>query len=253
MSLSRLAQRICHRNTGVGADGLIAVRTVPALEMLFFNQDGSSAPMCGNGIRCFAKYCLDSGIKSEKEYPVKTGVGTMHIRIVSTEPFLACVGMGKPIFLPGAFGVQSEESDFLSQNLRTSCGEVTVSSCFMGTVHTVLFVDDLKAVAVETLGKEIEGHPVFTEKTNVNFVEVIDDSTLRLVTYERGVGRTNACGTGACASLVIGARLLKCGRTADVLLPLGKLHVEQNDQEEVTMTGPAEKICEGTVEIGGVL
>lgn len=243
-SYPELAKKICHRNLGIGADGLIIVKSDP-LEMIFYNGDGSRAPMCGNGIRCFAKFCYDEGICTDRTYPVITLAGVMIIRVVSLVPFLVEVNMGKPDFDPKKSFIQTDQEQFLNQRLLLADGEAEVNSCFMGTIHTVVWIEDLDKIDAESLGKEISNHPIFAEKTNVNMVQVLNDHTLRLKTYERGAGMTFACGTGACASLVIGALQGKCGKEADVLLPYGQLHIIQKSDDEVMMTGPAVKIGQG--------
>lgn len=246
-SYSELAQEICHRNLGIGADGLIIVKENP-LGMIFYNSDGSKAPMCGNGIRCFSKYCCDENICEKDHYPVETLAGLMHINIVGKNPFLAEVNMGKPFFNPNMLGIHSNQEDFLKQKLQLKEREIEVSSCFMGTIHTVVWLENLDSIDLEGLGKEISNHPLYTEKTNVNMVQVIDKRTLRLQTYERGAGMTYACGTGACASLVIGALEGKCSKAIDVILPYGRLQIQQKENHEVFMTGPAEKIGQGYFE-----
>ncbi len=252
---SDLARRICHRQLGVGADGLIIVKPDP-LEMVFYNSDGSQAPMCGNGIRCFAKYCFDEGICVREEYPVETQAGTMGIRIVDKNPFLVEIDMGKPDFDPKRSGIKTDRESYLKQKLQLKNGRIEISSCFMGTIHTVVWLDqpeaaDLKIISdadLERLGEEISNHPVFTEKTNVNFVQILNPTALRLTTYERGAGMTFACGTGACASVVIGAAEDRCEREADVLLPYGRLHIRQKDDDTVMMTGPAVRTARGFYE-----
>jgi diaminopimelate epimerase len=272
-----LARQACHRQLGVGADGLIIVRREPhseewrhgdanrisRLEMIYFNSDGSRAPMCGNGIRCFAEYCYDEGICALGEYPVETLAGTMQVKIVSTDPFFVEISMGKPDFDPKRCGIRTDRKDFLKQKLQLKDGEIEVSSCFMGAIHTVVWLDELngafqeaagkpeaanEAAALEKLGEEICSHPVFTDRTNVNFVRVTDRKTLQLTTYERGAGMTLACGTGACASVVIGALEGRCDRDAAVLLPFGKLRIEQKPDGEVMMTGPAARTARGYFE-----
>jgi len=239
-----LAREICHRTLGIGADGLIIVKEDP-LEMIIYNSDGSRAPMCGNGIRCFAKFCRDEGIRTENSFDVETLAGTMGIHIVKEEPFLVEVKMGKPDFRPESIGIETNEKNYLNKELELKVGRVIVSSCFMGTVHTVIWLEDLDRVDLKALGEEISNHPVFKEKTNVNMVQVIDRRTLRLMTYERGAGLTNACGTGACASVVIGSMEGRCGKEADIVLPYGALHISQKPDSEVVMTGPAEKVGHG--------
>lgn len=242
-----LAAQICHRTMGIGADGLIIVRTNP-LEMIYYNSDGSRAPMCGNGIRCFAKFCYDEGLCLDQEYEVMTLAGIMGVKVVSSEPFLVEIDMGKPDFNPGRCGIKTEKENFLNETIELKNKQITVSSCFMGTIHTVVWLDDLDKTDLEQLGRELCEHPIYTEKTNVNMVQVMDEKTLKLMTYERGAGMTYACGTGACASVVIGALEGKCGRETDVLLPLGTLHINQRNDDEVMMTGPAVKVGQGIFE-----
>lgn len=249
----RFAQNICDPNTGIGADGLIIVREVPALEMVFFNRDGSRAPMCGNGIRCFAYFCLNEGICSESSYPVKTLAGDMVVNVVSREPFAARIDMGRPVFAPDAVGVDSEAPDLMDFTVQLRDGSrLPVSSLFMGTVHTVVFVDDLSAADIAGLGREVCEHPVFREKTNVNFVQILDDAALEMRTYERGVGPTLACGTGACASVVAAELKGLCGRRAEVRLELGALGIELMEDGHVYMEGPSVKICDGVLGAGAI-
>lgn len=240
------AQKVCDINTGIGADGLIIVREEPALEMVFYNMDGSRAPMCGNGIRCFARFCLEEGICEEASYAVKTLAGDMVVEVTSHEPFMARIDMGTPIFEPAAIAVDSERSDFLGQQLEISDGSRwTVNSLFMGTVHTVVFVDDYDSFDIEYVGRELCEHPTYTEKTNVNFVRVIEENTVEMKTYERGVGMTLACGTGACATAVVCALQGLCKSPVEVILQLGSLNIELKDDGHVFMEGPSVKIAEG--------
>lgn len=272
MDHSRLAETMCCEQTGIGADGLIIVRTDPQLEMIFYNRDGSRAPMCGNGIRCFARFCYDEGICTDRQFPVVTLAGRMIVEVVETEPFMARINMGKPIMDPSACGIKDEKEPFLKRTIRldkkavgngpTEDGagkaenaaepagrvpsKVQVSSIFMGTIHTVLWTKNLDRLDLETVGKTIAHHPVYTEQTNVNMVQQIDRNTLKMRTYERGVGMTLACGTGACASAVIGILEDRCDKDIDVLLPKGKLHISQSSSGEIFMTGPAVKVADGT-------
>lgn len=244
-----LALAVCDANTGVGADGMIVVRREPELEMVFYNRDGSRAPMCGNGIRCFAHFCRNEGICGEDRYPVKTLAGEMIVEITSAEPFRVRIDMGEPVFSPAAINVDSGDENYLGRRLALADGSrIEVDSFFMGTVHTVVFVDSIAETDVEGLGKELCEHPVFKEKTNVNFVEAVDDRTLRVRTYERGVGVTLACGTGACASVVAAHMRGLCGKSADVVLELGRLAIGLADDGHVYMEGPSTKIFDGELK-----
>ena len=243
----KFAKKICNINIGVGADGLIVVRENPELEMVFFNCDGSRAPMCGNGIRCFANYCYDTGIRSEDSYTVKTLAGDMTVDITCKEPFRVKINMGSPVYSPSSIGVDDGGDDFLGRSIELSCGGTCdIDSLFMGTVHTVVFAEDVESDRIEKIGKEICNHPLFREKTNVNFVKVIDDKMLMVKTYERGVGLTLACGTGACASVVVAHLKGICKAEAEVILELGKLTINIGRDGNVYMEGPSVKILEGT-------
>lgn len=249
---SDFARMACDVNTGVGADGMIVVRRQPALEMVFFNRDGSRAPMCGNGIRCFANFCRDENIEDRTRYPVKTLAGDMIVDVTCDEPFRVRINMGKPIFEPQAVKVDPEilrdagGKDLLGRHLTLQDGrDVEINSLFMGTIHTVVFVDDFDDMDIPKVGEEICEHPVFSEKTNVNFVKPIDDETLEVRTYERGVGMTLACGTGACASVVVASMKGLCGSSAEVRLKLGSLGIEIDGSGDVYMEGPSVKIMDG--------
>lgn len=246
---SQLAVNVCCINTGVGADGFIVVREKPQLEMVFFNQDGSRAPMCGNGIRCFAQYCMDKGIREEAEYPVKTLAGEMIVNVTQDEPFRVRINMGKPVMSPEAIGVKTDEADFLGKDITLQDGSIVkVDSFFMGTVHTVVFVDEINQDVLEPIGEEICNHPVYSEKTNVNFVKVMDRQNIEVLTYERGVGITYACGTGACASVVAASMGGMVDSCADVQLKLGTLGITIEEDGNVYMEGPSVHILDGTLE-----
>lgn len=242
-----LAEQLCDVNIGVGADGLIIVREQPELEMVFFNRDGSRAPMCGNGIRCFARYCREKGICSADTYGVKTLTGEMIITITCEEPFRVKINMGKPLFSPEDIKVDFEGADFLDRRLMLGDGvSYEISTLFMGTIHTVVFVKSFDDMDIPKVGEEICNHPTFKEKTNVNFVRVLDEKTLEMKTYERGVGMTLACGTGACASALVSKMRGLCGQRIEVILALGSLMIELQDDGNVYMEGPSVKILDGT-------
>ena len=253
LALPELAREACDRHTGIGADGLILAKEDP-LEMVYFNQDGSRAPMCGNGIRCFAAFCYDEGICTEEKYPVETLAGIQQIERVSTEPFRVRIGMGKPDDDREKLKLsEAAPSSVWGYPLPLSSGRtVTLYSFFMGTIHTVLFVPDAFAPENEAIGCEICHHPYFREQTNVNFAEIVDDGHVKMQTYERGCGMTLACGTGACASAVCACRTGRTGRAVDVQLRLGTLHIELDEAGSVWMTGPAERIMKGVYEVRNV-
>lgn len=240
-----LARKWCDRKTGIGADGFIAVKQNP-LEMVFYNMDGSRAPMCGNGIRCFAAYCVRKGIVTADEFDVSTLAGVMKIKVTDRQNFAARVNMGAPVFDNKAFAA-ADDKDFFGRVIEVDGRQVTIYSLFMGTVHTVVFVDD--AGAVDTaLADAICNHRLFTQKTNVNFVQVVDGENFIVRTYERGVGWTYACGTGACASFVVGQARGLCKDYVNVRLRYGTLKIEKNNNN-IFMTGPASFVFEGDTEV----
>jgi diaminopimelate epimerase len=242
----KLAKILCDRHTGIGADGLIVVKHEPCLEMIFYNSDGSTAMMCGNGIRCLANYLYLSGV-TETNYVVKTGAGDMRVEIVREEPFLVKINMGKPDFTPKNIPVNTDKAEFINQPLTINNETFTVSSVFMGTVHTVVFVEDIEKIDIEKIGDAICHHALFPNRTNVNFTQVINDKILRVRTYERGVGLTLACGSGCCAAAVISEKLGYTRKEVEVQLALGSLQVQVD--ETVYMAGPAEKIYDGNISL----
>lgn len=243
MELEPLIVSACDRRTGIGADGFILVAEKP-LEMKFYNEDGSRAPMCGNGIRCFARFCLDEGIVGGDAFSVRTGAGVKQVEVLSRTPFQARISMGKPDYDPAAVGVSSPHPLW---DYELKIGEDTVKLCsfFLSTVHTVWLVDDAMDDRLLPLAEAIHRHPTFREKTNVNLVQVVDHSTIRMRTWERGVGLTLACGTGACASALTVYKKGLCGPHVTVELPRGQLYIDISVQEDIMMTGPACRTMKG--------
>lgn len=236
MDASLLAQKVCAAKTGVGADGLILVKKDP-LEMIFYNRDGTRASMCGNGIRCFARYVYEKGYVQKKKFDVLTLAGIMQVEIVSLDSFSARVGMGTPSYQNGVMHL-ADNIDSFGRLLTIESYRLTIYSMMMGTIHTVLFVDDMNSHLL-TLAKNISTHPLFKAMTNVDFVHVIDENNIEMKTYERGVGWTLACGTGACSAAVTAHRLGLVHSKVQVHLPKGNLEIEVDKKERVFMTGPA--------------
>lgn len=216
-------------------DGLIVVKKAP-LEMLLFNRDGSQAPMCGNGIRCFAKYVLDKGLTAENQFAVQTLAGEMTVDILQYEPFYCEVNIGRPDYSNEAFGA-TDDASYVNRTISIDGKEVTFTSLFMGTVHTVVVVEDATAMLKSDLGEKLCHHPLFAQQTNVNFVQVLTQEELIVRTFERGVGWTLACGTGCSASFVV-------ARDAGLVRDRVTVHLEKgaltiSGTEDVYMNGPA--------------
>lgn len=247
---NELAVQICDRHFGIGADGLLILKYVANMPFMFYyNSDGSQAPMCGNGIRCFSHYLKNNNIEREDTFVVKTLSGDLTIETSLDEEndeFLAKVDMGKPIFDIKKM-INTEKEQFLKEKIEIGGEEVEISYIFMGTDHAVIFVDDFDKYNIDELGVKIENYTeLFPKKVNVNFVKVHDRNYIEVVTWERGAGRTLACGTGATASAVLARIFGLVEEKINVKVPGGQLVIEYGSYgSEAFMTGPSEKIVEG--------
>ncbi len=251
-------QWICHRNFGVGADGLILVRpaTNPDADyfMLYYNSDGSLAEMCGNGVRCFAKYVVDHGLVTAEQETlrVQTLGGVRAIELYCDEKGRmtdATVDMGEPILQPSLIPASFDGDLVFECPVETSFGTFAVTAVSMGNPHAVIWVEDVDTAPVELVGPLIETHEMFPAKTNVEFAQVLENDRIRLRVWERGVGETLACGTGACATLVAAVLSCQTGREATIELPGGELHIRWSEDEHVYMTGPAAEVFTGSIVI----
>jgi len=234
LPLSKLAVSLCHN---FDTDGLICAKPHP-LEMIFYNRDGSQAPMCGNGLRCFAKYVVDEQLipKGTQNFDVHTLAGVMKIELLQQEPFSCRSNIGKPLFDQASIKV-TDEIPCLKRSLVIGDEKVEINSLFLGTIHTVVFVENAPKMVQSDLGQKICEHPLFLEKTNVNFVQVKSSSELIVRTFERGVGWTYACATGCGASYVIAKKLGYVTGSVHVSLEKGSLMVE--GEEDIYISGPA--------------
>ena len=244
------ASQVCNRHFGIGADGLIILKYVASMPfMFFFNADGSQAPMCGNGIRCFSHYLVNNHLVAGNEFVVKTVPGDLTIRVNYDEErddFSARVNMGKPIFNIKEL-INTEKEQFLREKINIDGKEIEISYIFMGTDHSVIFVDDFSDYNIDKIGEKIENYTdLFPKKVNVNFVKVYDRKRIEVITWERGAGRTLACGTGATASAVLARTFGFVDNKVNVKVPGGQLVIEyEGGENNAFMTGPSEKIAEG--------
>ena len=244
------ASQVCNRHFGIGADGLIILKYVASMPfMFFFNADGSQAPMCGNGIRCFSHYLVNNHLVDGNEFVVKTVSGDLTIRVNYDEEkddFSARVNMGKPIFNIKEL-INTEKEQFLREKINIDGKEIEISYIFMGTDHSVIFVNDFSDYDIDEIGKKIENYTdLFPKKVNVNFVKVYDRKRMEVITWERGAGRTLACGTGATASAVLAKTFGFVDDKVNVKVPGGQLVIEyEGGENDAFMTGPSEKIAEG--------
>ncbi len=241
-----LARKLCERRFSVGADGLLLVEasSVADVKMRIFNADGSEAEMCGNGIRCFAKYCYENNITRKKELTVETlaGVKQTWLTVNGNVVTSVRVDMGAPtlertrIPMVGTGTCVNEDLHVNGEKYKATCLSV-------GNPHCVIFVDNVDDFPVQQIGSKIENHKWFPNRTNVEFAQVLNRNELRLRVWERGCGETLACGTGACATVAAGNILEKVGNKVTVHLLGGDLEVEY--AERLSLSGTAEKVFEG--------
>ena len=237
MALEELSKRLCDRHFGIGADGLII--PVPYdgndadIEWRYYNSDGTTAQMCGNGMRCFAKYVYDKGLVNKKSFSVKTLAGIKKPEILDNG--LIKVNMGKPIL---------NESDIPFKGEK-QIGDFKITPVSMGNPHCVIFTDNTPLEMAKKYGPELEKHPYFPQKTNVEFVKVISENEIEMAVFERGCGITLACGTGACASVVASVLNNLTDNNVKVNLPGGVVNIEwegskDDPNHDIFLIGPAQ-------------
>ena len=253
--LSYLAKKLCDHNFGIGADGLILILPSPKadLRMKIFNSDGSEAQMCGNGIRCFTKYAYENKLVSKNKFTVETLAGIIIPElIISNNNILGIkVNMGTPKLRRREIPMNGEDSPaVVDETLKINPEQIFKITCVsMGNPHCITFVDDVQSIPVDEIGPKIENHPLFPEKTNVEFIQILNRKEINFRVWERGVGETLACGTGACAALVAAVLNKKTDREVTIHLPGGDLDIHWADDENIYMTGPAELVFKGEMEI----
>ena len=232
-----LARKLCDRYTGIGADGLILL--LPSqqadVRMRIINSDGSEAEMCGNASRCVALHVLQRHA-GKKQVTLETLAGLIRTEVTDESKCLVQVNMGTP-----------KQINELSVTVQGKTFQGTCVS--MGNPHFVIFVQDLATFPVEKWGPLLETHPAFPYKTNVEFVQVLDKDTVRMRVWERGAGITRACGTGSCATAVACVLANRTSRQITVKLDGGELQISWPDQKAVFMTGPAQKVFEGEIDV----
>jgi diaminopimelate epimerase len=255
--LSYLAKKLCDRNFGIGADGLILIlpSSKADLRMRIFNFDGSEAQMCGNGIRCFAKYAYENKLVSKNKFTVETLAGIITPELIfqdlkNKKNFRIKVNMGTPKLRRREIPMNGEDTPtVVDETLKINPVQTFKITCVsMGNPHCIIFVDDVQSIPVDEIGPKIENHSLFPEKTNVEFIQVVNRKEINFRVWERGVGETLACGTGACAALVASVLNKKTNREATIHLPGGDLDIQWADDGHVYMTGPTELVFKGEME-----
>jgi diaminopimelate epimerase len=246
-----LIKRLSHRNFGIGFDQLLVVEPPydPELDFHYriYNADGSEVEQCGNGARCFARFVRLRGLTNKTHIAVSTKSGKIVLHIENDNQ--VTVNMGVPIFEPGKvpFRANKAEKNYL---LRAADQTVMCGVVSMGNPHCVIEVDDVDTAPLETLGSVLERHERFPQKANIGFMQIVDQHNIKLRVFERGVGETLACGTGACAAMVMGYWQGKLADTVNVTLPGGTLKIRwQGEGKPVKMTGPAEHVFDGQLNL----
>lgn len=249
---SQLAQDMCDRNFGIGADGLVLVLPSKLEEadfrMRIFNPDGSEPEMCGNAIRCFAQYLYEHDLTNKTDLKVETLAGIIKPKLIldGADVELIKVDMGQPRLQRSEIPMTGEESEkVVKEPLNVAGEEFEVTCVSMGNPHCVIFVDDATKAPVEEIGPKIETHERFPEDINVEFIEVINKEELKMRVWERGAGVTLACGTGACGSTVAAILNDLVAQKVTVHLLGGDLVIEWAEDNHVYMSGPAEEVFTG--------
>jgi diaminopimelate epimerase len=245
---AELAKKLCERRFSVGADGLLLVCNSSSadVKMQIFNADGSEAEMCGNGIRCFSKYCYENGIVKKNEFMVETLSGIKHVWLIvkGDEVESVKVDMGAPNWERSALPMVGKGT-CINENLDVDEENYNVTCLSMGNPHCVIFVDKVDEFPVEYVGPMVENHEAFPKRTNVGFVQVLNRNELKVRVWERGCGETLACGTGTCAAVVAANKLGKVGNKVTVHVLGGDLQVEVG--KSLFLSGAAEKVFQGTL------
>lgn len=241
MDYGNLAIKLLDRHLGVGADGLLLIKENP-LEMICYNPDGSRMPMSGNGLRCFAKYCYSHNLFKKNKIDVITGIGRITVELLKENPFSTRLELAKPIFNNSMIGVDDELNCF-GRTIRIRDRFVTIYSLFLSDIHTVIFVDDFFSPILE-YAEEISNYPLFTKKTNVDFVLVEDKENIKVKTYERRIGFTKASGDGCAASAVAAQKLGLTKTNVCCHVDMDSLKVEITKKGIIYVTGGAKEIFE---------
>ena len=253
-NLPALSVRLSDRHFGIGGDGIVLLsRSAGAdAEMRMFNSDGSEGRMCGNALRCSAKFLYDSGLVKKTQMNIDTLSGIKEVTLIfdGSEVAAAKADMGKALFVPELIPVNFEGESVISRELSFGEYKFSVTCVSMGNPHAVIFCSDPEDIRLHEIGPLIESDEIFPEKTNTEFVQVIDCRTLKMRVWERGSGETLACGTGACAAAAAAVMNGYCteGEDISVILPGGELIINYT-QDTVFMTGECVRVFDGTVLI----
>lgn len=252
---SALAVRISDRHFGIGSDGLILVAPseVADCRMIMYNADGSRGAMCGNGIRCVAKYAYEHNIVHDENITVETdsGVKSLALTVEGGEVTYVSVNMGQACLKSAEIPVITSGETFINETLTVENREYKATCVSMGNPHCVIFAKDIDEMDLETIGPHFENHKWFPDRINTEFVEIINEHTMKMRVWERGSGETISCGTGTCASVVAACLNGYCkqGEEIEVQVRGGKLYDTYMTSGEVMMKGPATTVFDGEIDV----
>jgi diaminopimelate epimerase len=252
--LPDLAIEVSNPYTGIGSDGMILIcpSEKAPVKMRIFNNDGSEAKNCGNGLRCVAKYTYENGIVNEEEFNIETLGGLVTAKLTLDEEqkvSLVTINMGNPILTPDQIPVKgfSNKEEVVNEPVTFNGNNLNMTAVSMGNPHAIFFVEDIEEAPLQSLGPIIEKDPMFPDWVNAEFVEIVSHNEMHFRVWERGSGITQACGTGACAAAVAAILNRKAERNNDITVHLagGDLIINWQSNGDLLMTGPAEVICSG--------
>lgn len=253
--IEKLSVRICDRKFGIGADGLVIVSESETCDVKFeiFNSDGSKAKMCGNAIRCLSWLIYEKDPEKKTSLKVETDSGIVCPNLTPDQngkDHLIMVDMGKPVFTPDRIPCLSDKQKIVEEPIATGAGVFKISAVSMGNPHAVIFWNDLESLEIEKIGRAIETHSFFPQRTNTEFIKKLSNNEILMRVWERGAGETLACGTGACAAAVVCIDAGLTEKKVRVSLKGGSLDIEWDGMGgSVFMTGPAAHVFDGVIEI----
>ncbi|NBJ07425.1 diaminopimelate epimerase [Alistipes sp. Z76] len=249
--LPELAREMSDRHMGVGGDGIVLIcpSEIADFRMRMFNSDGSEARMCGNASRCIAKYVHDHNLSHNNPINLETlsGIKVLSLNMAGDNVKSVTVDMGEPSLNKDDIPVVNDDGErcMIEKSVVTPYGEYNVTAVSMGNPHGVIFVDNLEDIPFENLGPYMENHPIWRDRANIEFAQVLSSGVIKMRVWERGTGETLACGTGACATLVASAITGRTGRMATLKLRGGDLDIEWMADGHVMMTGAATEVFQG--------
>jgi|AntRauTorckE6833_2_1112554.scaffolds.fasta_scaffold00309_7 diaminopimelate epimerase len=258
-----LAIKLCDRHFGIGADGIILIKNTNLdnadFKMRIFNPDGSEAEMCGNGIRCFAHFLHLNDLSDKNKLDIETLAGIIKPEIINygDDDSKVRVNMGKPNYSLKSMNIDESLIELNQDKLENypliiDGKKYMINTVSMGNPHTIIYVDNLDKIDLKNIGPIIEKNPLFKNKTNVEFVKIIDKETIDVKVWERGAGATLACGTGACAAAAVSIDQNKVDKDIKVNLPGGQLKITKTNNNEMMMTGPSTFVFKGEIITGGI-